>query len=109
MCQRLLGWSPLARILLVSFPIASTDMTLERSLAQAPVECTRRVLSMNLFCRLCCSDVQIVNEVMLEDINNILNAGDVPNLYTQEDMDSIMNTFRRVRTAVPPYPSNGNP
>ena len=40
------------------------------------------------------SDVQIVNEVMLEDINNILNAGDVPNLYAPEDMDSIMSTCR---------------
>ena len=27
------------------------------------------------------SDVQIINERMVEDINNILNAGDVPNLY----------------------------
>lgn len=40
------------------------------------------------------SDVQIVNEVMLEDINNILNAGDVPNLYAPEDLDSIMSACR---------------
>lgn len=40
------------------------------------------------------SDVQIVNEVMLEDINNILNAGDVPNLYAPEDLDSIMTACR---------------
>jgi dynein heavy chain, axonemal len=26
---------------------------------------------------------------MLEDINNILNSGDVPNLYKNEDLDSI--------------------
>jgi dynein heavy chain len=26
---------------------------------------------------------------MLEDINNILNSGDVPNLYKTEDLDSI--------------------
>jgi dynein heavy chain len=26
---------------------------------------------------------------MLEDINNILNSGDVPNLYKTEDQDSI--------------------
>ena len=26
-------------------------------------------------------DTQIINEQMLEDINNILNSGDVPNLY----------------------------
>lgn len=40
------------------------------------------------------SDVQIVNEVMLEDINNILNAGDVPNLYAPEDLDPIMSACR---------------
>lgn len=42
------------------------------------------------------SDVQIVNEVMLEDINNILNAGDVPNLYAPEDLDAIMSACRYV-------------
>jgi len=26
---------------------------------------------------------------MLEDINNILNSGDVPNLYKQEDLEPI--------------------
>lgn len=45
------------------------------------------------------SDVQIVNDIMLEDINNILNAGDVPNLYAPEDMDAIMSTCRFV---IPP-------
>lgn len=40
------------------------------------------------------SDVQIVDEVMLEDINNILNAGDVPNLYAPEDLDAIMSACR---------------
>ena len=40
------------------------------------------------------SDVQIVNEIMLEDINNILNAGDVPNLYAPEDLDAIMSSCR---------------
>ena len=34
-------------------------------------------------------DTQIINEQMLEDINNILNSGDVPNLYKTEDMESI--------------------
>ena len=27
------------------------------------------------------NDTQIINETMLEDINGILNSGDVPNLY----------------------------
>jgi dynein heavy chain len=34
-------------------------------------------------------DTQIVNEQMLEDLNNILNAGDVPSLYKTEDMEPI--------------------
>lgn len=37
-----------------------------------------------LFC-----DTQIIDEQMLEDINNILNAGDVPGLYKVEDMEAI--------------------
>lgn len=34
-------------------------------------------------------DVQIKHESFLEDINNILNSGDVPNIYPAEDLDSI--------------------
>ena len=37
-----------------------------------------------LFC-----DTQIIDEQMLEDINNILNSGDVPGLYKAEDMEEI--------------------
>ena len=37
-----------------------------------------------LFC-----DTQIVDEQMLEDINNVLNSGDVPGLYKLEDMEEI--------------------
>jgi len=40
------------------------------------------------------SDVQIINERMVEDINNILNAGDVPNLYAPEDMEAIASVCR---------------
>jgi len=40
------------------------------------------------------NDAQIVNDIMLEDINNILNAGDVPNLYGPEDMESILTVCR---------------
>ena len=35
------------------------------------------------------SDTQIIQEQMLEDINNILNSGDVPALYKAEDMERI--------------------
>jgi dynein heavy chain len=40
------------------------------------------------------SDVQIINERMVEDINNILNAGDVPNLYANEDLEAISQACR---------------
>ena len=34
-------------------------------------------------------DTQIIDEEMLEHINNILNTGDVPNLYKKEDQEDI--------------------
>ena len=34
-------------------------------------------------------DTQIIKEEMLEDINNILNGGDVSNLYRKEDFEPI--------------------
>jgi dynein heavy chain, axonemal len=40
------------------------------------------------------SDVQIINERMVEDNNNILNSGDVPNLYAAEDLEAIANVCR---------------
>ena len=33
---------------------------------------------------------------MLEDVNNILNSGDVPNLYGPEEMDRIMTACRPI-------------
>eukprot|EP00752_Nemacystus_decipiens_P010663 g9495.t1 len=42
------------------------------------------------------NDTQIVNEGMLEDVNNILNSGDVPNLYGPEEMDRIMTACRPI-------------
>jgi dynein heavy chain len=40
------------------------------------------------------TDAQVVMEAMLEDVNNILNAGDVPNLYGPEELDAIMSACR---------------
>jgi dynein heavy chain, axonemal len=34
-------------------------------------------------------DTQIINENMLEDINTVLNSGDVPQLYKTEDLEPI--------------------
>ncbi|KAF4320280.1 hypothetical protein JM18_005063 [Phytophthora kernoviae] len=54
------------------------------------------------------SDVQIVHEAMLEDINNVLNSGDVPNLYAPEDLDQISTHCRSycVKKKLPPTKLN---
>lgn len=45
---------------------------------------------------------------MLEDVNNILNAGDVPNLYGPEELDQIMTKCRAdcVKLKIPPTKIN---
>ncbi|KAL1764434.1 dynein heavy chain 1, axonemal, partial [Sigmodon hispidus] len=40
------------------------------------------------------SDTQIKNESFLEDINNVLNSGDIPNLYSADEQDQIVNTMQ---------------
>jgi len=37
------------------------------------------------------NDTQIVEESFLEDINNVLNSGEIPNLFPQDEMDRILN------------------
>ena len=39
------------------------------------------------------SDTQIKEESFVEDINNILNAGEVPNLMKDEDMGQILDAM----------------
>lgn len=39
-------------------------------------------------------DTQIVHEAMLEDVSNLLNSGDVPGLYTPEELDQIMEASK---------------
>ena len=36
------------------------------------------------------SDTQIVAELFLEDINNILNSGEVPNLFEADELEKII-------------------
>ena len=45
------------------------------------------------------SDTQIVKEAFLEDINNLLNAGDVPNLYEPDEIERIVSTVRPLAKA----------
>jgi dynein heavy chain len=54
------------------------------------------------------NDTQVVFETMLEDVNGILNAGDVPNLYGPEEMDLIMSTCKPdcVKKRIPPTKLN---
>ncbi|XP_004676628.1 PREDICTED: dynein heavy chain 1, axonemal [Condylura cristata] len=40
------------------------------------------------------SDTQIKNESFLEDINNVLNSGDIPNLYNLDEQDQIITAMR---------------
>ncbi|KAL0272756.1 UNVERIFIED_CONTAM: hypothetical protein PYX00_005613 [Menopon gallinae] len=40
------------------------------------------------------SDTQIKVETFLEDLNSILNSGDVPNIYASEEMDRIYSAMR---------------
>jgi len=54
------------------------------------------------------ADTQIVNEQMVEAINNVLNSGDVPNLYAAEDMDAITMACRAgcTQAGMPPTKAN---
>ncbi|OQR86425.1 dynein heavy chain [Achlya hypogyna] len=45
------------------------------------------------------SDTQIVVESFLEDINNVLNTGDVPNLYAADEMEKIVGMVRPLAAA----------
>ncbi|TGZ44717.1 Dynein heavy chain 1, axonemal [Temnothorax longispinosus] len=40
------------------------------------------------------SDMQIKNDSMLGDLNNILNSGDVPNMYQPDEIDKIYQAMR---------------
>lgn len=40
------------------------------------------------------SDTQIIKESFLEDINNVLNTGEVPNLMAIDDMEEIIGDMR---------------
>lgn len=42
------------------------------------------------------NDNQIISESFLEDLNNLLNTGEIPNLFTREELDSIEQDLRSV-------------
>jgi dynein heavy chain len=45
------------------------------------------------------SDTQIVTETFLEDINNVLNSGEVPNLYETDELEKIVGMVRPLAKA----------
>ncbi|XP_037386166.1 dynein axonemal heavy chain 1 isoform X5 [Talpa occidentalis] len=54
------------------------------------------------------SDTQIKNESFLEDINNILNSGDIPNLYNLDEQDQIITAMRPIIQDQGLQPSKAN-
>ena len=42
------------------------------------------------------SDTQIVKESFLEDLNNVLNTGEVPNMWGPEDYEEILGEMRPI-------------
>lgn len=45
------------------------------------------------------TDVQIKEESFLEDVSNILNTGEVPNLFNVEDKNEILEKMRQIDRA----------
>ncbi|KAL8563604.1 Dynein heavy chain 1, axonemal [Nucella lapillus] len=54
------------------------------------------------------SDTQIKSESFLEDINNILNAGDVPNIYTVDELEQIYGAMKPVLLTLGVQPTKTN-
>lgn len=40
------------------------------------------------------TDTQISKESFLEDVNNVLNSGEVPGMYAPEDKDAVIGSIR---------------
>eukprot|EP00971_Amphidinium_carterae_P066621 1319362-Amphidinium_carterae.1 len=45
------------------------------------------------------SDTQIVKESFLEDINNVLNTGEVPNLFAADEQEQVVTLVRPLAKA----------
>ncbi|GBP84493.1 Dynein heavy chain 1, axonemal, partial [Eumeta japonica] len=47
-------------------------------------------------------------EAFLEDLNNVLSSGDVPNIYENEDLDKIYQSIRHIamQLSLPPTKTN---
>lgn len=55
------------------------------------------------------NDTQIIMEAFLEDINNVLNNGEIPNLYSlPEDIMEVMDNMREVNKNTPGFKNLGD-
>jgi len=52
--------------------------------------------------------VQIKKEAFLEDLNNILNAGDVPNIYAPDELDNIYTAMKPIISDADMAPTKTN-
>ena len=41
-------------------------------------------------------DTQVVEEAFLEDINNVLSSGEVPNLYKADEFEEVGSATKRI-------------
>ncbi|KAM9533492.1 LOW QUALITY PROTEIN: dynein axonemal heavy chain 1 [Guaruba guarouba] len=53
-------------------------------------------------------DTQIKNESFLEDINNLLNSGEIPNIYSLDDGDQIMTAMKPIAWDLGQQPTKAN-
>ncbi len=59
---------------------------MQKLLIQAGVDCKETVFAI--------SDANIKKSFILEDINNLLNSGEIPNLFNQEDFIPLIDKLR---------------
>lgn len=52
--------------------------------------------------------MQIKSESFLEDLNNVLNAGDVPNIFAQDELDTIFSAMKPVVLDLGLQPTKAN-
>lgn len=54
------------------------------------------------------TDTQIVDEAFLEDVNNVLNTGEIPNLWESDELVAIFDALRPVcdKAGIPATPDN---
>jgi dynein heavy chain len=54
------------------------------------------------------TDTQIMYESFLEDVNNLLNTGEITNLYLKEDYDRMITSLSKQLTAQKLSPNKEN-